>query len=127
MMLLVAFRNLCRNRRRTLAIILTVALGMGALFCLDGFNQGIMNEYRDNTIHARYGNGQINTSGYRGKVYEKPWEHWITNWDDLRNFLEKQPAVKRIFPRVSFFALLTNGKITVSGLGQGIDGKEEAQ
>lgn len=127
MLFLVAFRNLFRNQRRTLAIILTVALGMGALYCLDGFNQGIMNQYRDNTIHARYGNGQINTKGYRNKVYEKPWEHWITNWDALKDFLQKQPDVKYIFPRVSFFALLTNGNITVSGLGQGIDGKEEAQ
>lgn len=126
MLFLIAFRNLFRNVRRTLAVVLTVAFGVGALFCFDGFNTGILNQYRDNTIHARYGHGQINMRGYRERVYEKPWEHWITNWEDLRNFLLKQPGVEYVFPRVSFFALLTNGNITVSGLGQGINAPDEA-
>jgi putative ABC transport system permease protein len=124
---LIAFRNLFRNVRRTLAVVLTVAFGVGALFCFDGFNNGILNQYRDNTIHARYGHGQITTSGYREKVYEKPWEHWISNWPEIRSFLEKQSGVQYVFPRVSFFALLTNGNITVSGLGQGIEAPAESQ
>lgn len=126
MLALMAIRNLFRNMRRTLAIVLTVALGAGALFCFDGFNQGIMNQYRENTIHSRFGHGQLNVRGYRDKVFEKPWEQWMTNWPDLRAFLSTQPGVDFVFPRVSFFALLTNGKITVSGLGQGIDGPSEA-
>lgn len=122
-----AFRNLFRNFRRTLAITLTVALGTGALFCFDGFNIGIMNQYRDNTIHAHYGHGQINEKGYRDQVYEKPWEHWIENVQELQTFLEKQSGVDDVFPRMSFYSLLTNGRITISGLGQGIDGEKEAE
>lgn len=124
---LIAFRNLFRNVRRTLAVVLTVAFGVGALFSFDGFNHGILNQYRDNTIHARYGHGQITTAGYRNKVYEKPWEHWILNWPEIRAFLEKQPEVQYVFPRVSFFGLLTNGNITVSGLGQGIEALSESE
>jgi putative ABC transport system permease protein len=123
----IAFRNLFRNVRRTLAVVLTVAFGVGALFCFDGFNNGILNQYRDNTIHARYGHGQITTSGYREKIYEKPWEHWIINWPEIRAFLEKEPGIQYVFPRVSFFALLTNGNMTVSGLGQGIEASVESQ
>ena len=122
-----AFRNLFRNLRRTLAITMTVALGTGALFCFDGFNQGIMNQYRDNTIHAHYGHGQINMKGYRDKVYEKPWQHWMTNWPELKEFLQNQKGVEFVFPRVSFYALLSNGKINISGQGQGIDGPAESQ
>jgi putative ABC transport system permease protein len=127
MQYLMAIRNLFRNVRRTLAVVFTVAFGVGALFCFDGFNNGILNQYRDNTIHARYGHGQINTVNYRQKVFEKPWEHWITNWPELKTFLEKQPGVQFVFPRVSFFALLTNGNITVSGLGQGIEASTESR
>lgn len=127
MLLMMALRNLLRNVRRTLAIIVTIALGTGALFLFDGFNNGILNQYRDNTIHAHYGYGQITMKGYREKVYEKPWEHWITNYSDLEAFLRKLPDVEYVFPRVSFFALLTNGKITVSGVGQGVDGQNEAK
>ena len=77
MLIVVALRNLLRNPRRTFAVLLTVAIGVGSIFLFHGFNTGIMNQYRANAIHARYGHGQINTDGYREKVYEKPWEHWI--------------------------------------------------
>lgn len=127
MLVLVAFRNLFRNPRRTLAIVLTVAFGTSALLLFDGFNNGVMNEYRDNTIHAHYGHGQINTKGYLDKVYEKPWEHWIDNWDEVEAYIKSQNGVDYVFPRMNFFALLTNGDITVSGLGQGIDAEAEAE
>src|SRR5476649_2213163 len=73
-----AVRNLSRNLRRTVAVVLTVAVGAGSLFVFDGFNAGIMNQYRENTIHARFAHGQVNEKGYRDQVYEKPWEHWMS-------------------------------------------------
>jgi putative ABC transport system permease protein len=122
-----AFRNLFRNTRRTAAILITVAVGSASMFIFDGFNNGIMNQYRDNTIRSRYGHGQVNLKGYRDTVFEKPWEHWIENSQEIENSLLKTPGVKQVFPRVEFFALLTNGKITVSGRGQGVRGSEEAK
>ncbi|MEO5666839.1 MAG: FtsX-like permease family protein [Bdellovibrionota bacterium] len=112
--------------RRTLAVVLTVAMGTGSLFILHGFNHGVMNQYRDNTIHCRYGYGQVNVKGYREQVFEKPWEHWIENPDVVIASLRKAPGVTQVFPRIDFGAMLTNGSINVSGRGQGIDGREEA-
>ncbi|OFZ20574.1 MAG: hypothetical protein A2X94_10930 [Bdellovibrionales bacterium GWB1_55_8] len=126
-MIRVAFKNLMRNPRRTATVLLTVAMGSGSLFLFHGFNAGIMNQYLENTVHSRYGHGQIQTSGYRETVYEKPWEHWITDWESLKNRISKVEGVTHLFPRVEFFALLTNGKITVSGRGQGVDGVQESQ
>ena len=122
----IALRSLARNYRRSLAILLTVAMGCGALFIFHGFNNGVMNQYRAATIRSRYGFGQINTKGYRDQVYEKPWEHWIENPDLVATKLKAIPKLKSIFPRVEFFGLLTNGQITVSGRGQGIQGRDEA-
>src|SRR5262249_15850706 len=103
-----------------------VGVGSGSLFLFNGFNYGIMNQYKVNTIHSRYGHGQLNTSGYREKVFEKPWEHWISDWQQVSSSLKALPAVPHVFPRVEFFSLLTKGKISVSGRGQGIDGVQEA-
>ncbi len=122
-----ALRNLKRNRRRSVAIILTVALGVGALFLYHGFNTGIMNQYKFNTIRSRFGHGQINEVNYRSKVYEKPWEHWIDDYASLESSLKSDPHIQYIFPRVEFYAMLSNGKINVAGKGQGINGVEEAK
>jgi len=121
-----AARNLLRNPRRTLAVLLTVAIGTGSLFTFEGFNHGIMNQYRVNTIHSRLGYGQINTRGYRDKVHEKPWEHWIDNPAPLLEEIRQIPGVTHVFPRLNFYSLLSNGSITLSGRGQGIHGLEEA-
>lgn len=121
-----AFRNLLRNKRRSLAILLTIVAGTSSLFLFDGFNAGIMNQYRENTIHARYGYGQINTKGYHDQVYEKPWDHWIDDADTVLDHISKIPQVTHVFPRIEFYGLLNNGQISLSGRGQGIDGIAEA-
>ncbi len=120
-----ALRNLLRNPRRTAALILTVAVGTGSLFLFHGFNNGIMNQYRDNTVHARFGHGQIQTRGYGDRVYERPWEHWIEDPAALERELLNLNGVRQVFPRVEFPALLSNGRITVAGRGQGVDGPAE--
>ncbi|MCQ8179759.1 ABC transporter permease [Methylomonas sp. SURF-1] len=126
MLIKLATRNLFRNPRRTLAVLLTIAMGTGSLFIFHGFNNGIMNQYRDNCIHARYGHGQINTRGYRDQVFAKPWEHWIADWAPLAERLRTITGVELLFPRLEFSALLTNGTVTISGHGQAIDGEAES-
>ncbi len=125
-MLILCFRNLFRNIRRTIAILLTVALGAGALFCFKGFINGVLTDYSESTIHAHYGNGQIHTLGYRDTVYTKPWKHWISNWGEVTGFLLKNPHVKQVFPRISIGGMLIHDDASFTGQGQGIDAREEA-
>ena len=65
-----SLRNLFRNFRRTHTIVITIAMGSGALFAFDGFINGVLKELKYNTIHSNYGYGQINTVGYRDTVFE---------------------------------------------------------
>ncbi len=126
MLFKIAFKNLSRQKTRTFAVLMTVALGISSLMIYHGFNTGIMNQYRENTIHARYGHGQINTAGYRDSIWEKPWEHWMdANHPALLN-LSNSKIVKNVFPRVSFYGLVNNGSRSISGLGEGVVGKIEA-
>ncbi len=126
-MIYLAFRNLFRNVRRTVAIILTVALGAGSLFSFAGFINGILDEYRENTIHAHYGHGQINTFGYRDTVYEEPWKYWIKDYVEIEKYLLEQEDVEYVFPRVTFPALISNGNVSVGSMGHGIDAVKESE
>ncbi|WP_068469310.1 ABC transporter permease [Candidatus Protochlamydia phocaeensis] len=125
-MLFLSFMNLFRNYRRTLAILLTIALGTGVLFSFKGFINGVLNQYRESTIHSLYGHGQINTKHYRETVQEKPWMQWMANWEDLQAYLSAQEEVEHVFPRINFPALLKKDSQTVSGYGQGVDAGQEA-
>lgn len=126
MWIFLPFRNLFRNIRRTVAVLVTVALGAGALLAFDGFINGVLTQYREDTIHSHYGFGQINTKGYREAVYSNPSKHWIKNGQDLEDFLYKIDGVEQVFPRASLSAILKKGKVTVSGFGQGIEAEREA-
>lgn len=126
MLLKLTLRNLTRNPRRSFLILFTVASGICALMIYHGFNTGIMNQYRENTIHSRYGHGQITQKGYNDTVYEKPWEHWIDDSETIKASLLKLPQVKYVFPRLQFYSLISSGEITISGRGQGIDTQTEA-
>jgi len=122
-----SFRNLFRNARRTIAVLLTVALGAGALFSFKGFINGILDDYRENTVHAHYGHGQINTMGYRDTVYEKPWKYWIKDSKSLESYLSKKEEVEYVFPRITFSGLLKKGNLSIGGQGEGIVAKDEAE
>lgn len=120
-----AWRNLFRNVRRTLASLFTVALGSGGLLIYQGFNTGIMNQYRENTIHGYYGYGEIYPENYYNIVKEMPWKFWLEDEVRIENELKKIPEIVELFPRVSLYAFLVKGDINLGGKGEGILAERE--
>jgi putative ABC transport system permease protein len=122
-----AVRNIRRNRRRSLVAISTIAVGVAGLLFLQGFFSGLLAMHAENAIHSRHGHGQVMTKGYFEQTFESPMEHWITDPQPVLTKLRSLPQVKEAFPRVQFFALLSNGKVNVAGKGQGIIGARERE
>ncbi len=114
------WRNLFRNPRRTAASLVTVAFGASGILIYQGFNQGIMNSYRDNTIRVRYGHGQVFPPGYRTKVLEKPWEAWMDNREEIEAKLKSVEGIVEVYPRVTFYSFLTRAGINLTGRGEGV-------
>lgn len=126
LVLKLAIRNCIRNRRRSALVLGTLILGGASLLIFYGFNHGLMDQYRDNTIRSRFGHGQIFTKGYYESVYEKASDHWISE-EQLVDTLKNTQGVQFVFPRIQFFALLSNGQINLSGRGMAVDGTQESQ
>ncbi len=122
-----ALRNVARNPRRTATIVIAVALGVWSLLFLGAFNGGALERLRETTIHARNGSGQLARRGYFEETYEKPEAHWIEGGTDVAALARGIPGVAGAFPRVSFAALVTNGRISIVARGQGIDAARESQ
>jgi len=121
-----SLRNVFRNRRRSLFALATIAMGAVGLFIFMGFNRGLMNQYRANTIRARWGHGQLYVQGYRDRAHPRPWEHWIEDPSAVMAQLRTLPGVLDLFPRLTVSAILVAGEHTVAGQGEGIDGAAEA-
>lgn len=117
---LLAWRNLFRNKRRTAASVLTVSLGAAGLLIFQGFNNGIMNQYRENRIRVSYGHGQLFNEGYYQTRLEEPWKGWIENKDEVEAALKRVPGIIDVYPRVSFYAFIMKGGTTLAGKGEGV-------
>jgi putative ABC transport system permease protein len=126
LLLTLSLRNVFRNRRRSLFALATIAMGALGLFVFMGFNRGLMNQYRANTIRARWGHGQLYVQGYRDRAHARPWEHWIQDPSAVMARLRRLPGVLDLFPRLTVNAILVAGEHTAAGQGEGIDGAAEA-
>lgn len=122
-----SLRNVFRNRRRSLYALATIATGALGLFAFMGFNRGLMRQYRDNTIRARWGYGQLNVAGYRGKAHAQPWKMWIEDSERATQTLRGLPFVVDVFPRLTANAMLVYGERSIAAQGEGIDGVAEAR
>jgi putative ABC transport system permease protein len=127
LLLKLSLRNVFRNRRRSLYALGTIAVGAMGLFVFMGFNRGLMDQYRANTIRARWGYGQVYVQGYRGRAHTAPWEQWIERPGEIMERLRAAPGVVDLFPRLTIHAMLVAGGQTVAGQGEGIDGVAEAR
>jgi putative ABC transport system permease protein len=127
MLFKIGWRNLFRNRRRTAASLLTVAFGAAGILIFQGFNEGIFKSYRENTIRVRYGHGEVFPRGYIEKKSQEPWRDWFENATDVEAKLGSTPGVRTVFPRVTFYAFLTKGGITLAGRGEGVLSEREAK
>lgn len=116
----IAWRNLFRNPRRTWASLCTVAFGASGLLIYQGFNTGVMNQYRENLIHGYTGHGQVFPKNYFGKTHETPWKKWFEDPDLVERNIRSSAAVTDVFPRVSFFSFIVKGGTTLGGRGEGV-------
>jgi putative ABC transport system permease protein len=116
----IAWRNLFRNPRRTLASLLTVSLGAGGLTIYQGFNTGMTDSYRENRIRVQYGHAQLYPANYRSKAIEEPWKSWFTNSAEIEQKIKSVKNVLEVYPRVTFFSMIQKGGITLAGKGEGV-------
>src|SRR5512133_2784285 len=67
-----AWRNIWRHRRRTVIIVLAMALSLGMMMFYDGLMDGFNNAIAGNAVRVLGGNVQVHAAGYREKVDSNP-------------------------------------------------------
>lgn len=124
---LVATRNLVRNRRRALIALLTISSAVIAMVLSDGFVQWIFWAMREGTIQSQLGHIQVVRPGYYSAGAANPFAYIIPENSPQRRAIESTSGVKLVAPRLSVTGLISHGENTVSFVGDGVDPGKEAE
>lgn len=125
--LLLALRNVLRNRMRTAATLAAVAIGVAGLILAGGFVQDIFVQLGEAIIHSQTGHVQITRDGYRQGRQRAPEKYYMDHPDSLKALVAAQPGVALAMARIGFSGVLNNGKRDIAVIGEGIEPGAEAQ
>ena len=123
--ILLAARNLLRQRRRALLALATVAGGVMAYLLAGGFIHWIFQDMRESTIHSQLGHIQITRPGFFREGLSDPYNYLLPA-DTLAAGSAGEDGVRTLAPRLAFSGLISKGDDTVSFVGEGIDPASEA-
>jgi len=102
-----AYRNVGRNKTRSLLSSLAVGVGMALLLLMVSVLEGEMTGALQNTIRLQSGHLQIRPAHYEENKISLKWEDLIENPEAVAAQIEALPQVTVAAPRLSASAILT--------------------
>lgn len=125
----IGWRNLGRNRRRTLITMGGLAFGYLAVVLLVAWMEGLTAEMIDSATRTLSGQLQIHSQEYRPerKIYDTIGNRDGADVEALIRQVAADPVVTAAAPRVYAGGLVSSGAATTAGLLLGIDSELEPQ
>ncbi len=123
----IGWRNLGRNRRRTLLTALGLGVGYFAVVFMVGWAEGISAELVENATSLVSGQIEIHDAEYRPErsLYDTIGGRAGADVAALLRTIDADPDVVAAAPRVYAGGLVSSGEATSAGLLQGIDPARE--
>jgi ABC-type lipoprotein release transport system permease subunit len=122
--LIIAWRNLLRNKRRTLLTISSVLFALFLALIMRSMQLGSYSSMVESAVKSTTGYIQVHEKGY---WEDKSIDNTFETGDSLQQLILGHPNVIDIIPRLESFALLSSGKQTkgsaVIGTDPGIENK----
>ncbi|MGM0612650.1 MAG: ABC transporter permease [Bacteroidota bacterium] len=123
MYLIFAWRNLWRNKRRTLITAASVLFGVVFAIFMSSMQEGTYDGNIERIVQFYTGYAQLQHPDY---WEEKTLEHTMKPGDSLLNALQKDPRITHMAPRLEYFALASHKDATKVSSIVGIEpGKEK--
>ena len=103
--LLLAFRNVFRNRRRTLMTLLMVGGGVAGLLLVGGYFAFMTRGLREDTIRDGLGHLQIFTTDHFKRDEVHVLDTGIENWRQVASTVSSAAHVRGVAPRIEFYGM----------------------
>ncbi len=125
--LVLAVRNITRQRRRSALALVAVAFGVAANVLAAGFIEWTLRGMREETIRSQTGHLQVAMKGFFEAGASAPRAYLIAGRAADDSALRRFPGVVEVAPRVAFTGLVSQGDATLSFLGEGMDPARERE
>mgnify|MGYP001020071448 CR=1 FL=1 len=123
--LILAIKNIFKNRRRTVITFLAITSGMTGLIVFGGYMEFTFMGLRESTIRTQLGHVQVAKKGYFEKGLANQGKYLIRESESVERVLARMPEVKLVTSRLTFSGLISTGERTLSCKGFGINVAEE--
>jgi ABC-type lipoprotein release transport system permease subunit len=94
----IAYRDLGRNRRRSILSLIAVALGLALLIVMNGYIAGVTDEAMQNEIRLRSGHVQIRADSYEEEQVSLQWEDLLEDPEPFAARASALPEVRAAAP-----------------------------
>jgi putative ABC transport system permease protein len=119
--LLLAFRNVFRNRRRTVMTLLMVGGGVTGLLLAGGYFAFMTHGLRESTINDGLGHLQIFTADHFRRDEVRVLDSGIENWQQVAASVSSAQHVRGVAPRIEFYGMVSNGTKAAGFMGSAVD------
>jgi len=117
-----AWRNILRNKRRTIISGMAIAIGLAALIYVDALYKGMEINIIDNITKSFISDGQIHRKGFREK---QDVELTINKLDKVLNRLKKEKIVDKFSLRTYSFSMISSSNNVSSVMLVGVNPENE--
>ena len=113
MLIKLAWRNIWRNKRRTLITITSILFAVLLSSFMQSIQKGAWDRMVDNVVNFYFGYIQIHSKGY---WEEQSIDKAFPMESDIFSLTSEMPEIKTLVPRLESFARRARGENTPAGL-----------
>ncbi|MBU2635832.1 MAG: ABC transporter permease [Bacteroidetes bacterium] len=118
MLLKLAWRNIWRNKRRSLIVVTAVVIGLVSLIFTDSLSVGMIRQMLDNQIGSHISHIQIHKNGFNDN---KIIQNCIPDYEKVETILQSDPSISHYSKRVVTYGLISSASnssgISIIGIG----------
>lgn len=124
MLLKLSWRNIWRNKRRSIVVLISIIVGVIAIIFMDALTTGMLKQMLNNQIRANISHIQIHKKGFNDN---KVVQNFVPDPGKVEQALNSNPNIEAYSKRVITFGLLSSASNSSGVFLTGVDQEREKE
>lgn len=119
----IAWRNIWRNRLRSMVVIGSIVLGIWAGVFVSGFSYGLNQQRIESSISNHFSHIQVHHPQWKA---EKKLAYWLPQAEEVQNFISRAPEVETFTQRIRINGMIASAHFTAGVQISGVHPQKES-